>query len=142
MRAYEPLYELMCARYGREQVEPRLADVLRRLIPRSSSLTLAERDRLLGVLNESDGDSAQSLYDEWDDAYLQLSDEDDGAAADQLAIYRGFEISRLASAVAEFKNKNCREFENFSSVMYELAAGLDWEDDTLISTVQGELALN
>lgn len=141
LQAFQPLYDQICAKYGREQIELHMAKVLRRLIPQSSSVTPAELGRLLGVLDEHDGRSAQSLYEEWDEAYLQLSDDHDGDVKAHPEIYRGLEVSRLAAAVAEFTNKDCGELPNFSSMMYELAAGLDWDDEVLINVVQRELAL-
>jgi hypothetical protein len=141
IRAFESLYDQICGRYDREQIGPLVAALLRQLIPRSSAPTPAELERLLAVLDESDGALARSLYTEWDEAYLQLSDEHDGDSSAHPEIYRGFETSRLAAAVAGFKSRDCRERRNFTSVMYELAAGLDWNDDVLISAVQSELAL-
>jgi hypothetical protein len=85
---------------------------------------------------------ARTLYKRWDAAYLDFADERDGDAAARPAVHRAMSVSRLAAAVAEFTAKDCRDSANFASMMYELAAGLDWEDDELINAVRRELALS
>jgi hypothetical protein len=139
LRAFAALHEEICAGYDQTEIGRRLAAVLHGLISGSPALTSAERDRLLAVLDRGEASAAKALYSQWDEAYLDLADEHDGDVEARAAVYRALSVSRLAAAVAEFTTKDCRDPDSFSSVMYELAAGLDWQDEALIDVVRKEL---
>ncbi|MEV0594881.1 hypothetical protein [Nonomuraea cavernae] len=139
--AFDPLYRQMVAAYGVDGIESRTAGVLRGLVAGSSALSPDDLARLLAALDDTGGGSARALHEEWDEAYLRLSDEHGDDATARPALYRGLERSSLASAVAEFRALDCREFRDFSVVMRELGVGLDWDHDRLIAAVRAELAL-
>src|SRR5262245_1430363 len=115
MRMFTSLHTELRAAYG-DDLQPRMASVLHRLVSRSDALTAPERARLLAALDRGEPAAANALYAEWDNAYLDYADEHDGDEAAEPAVRRLAIISRLAAAVSAYLGTDCREPAAFGSM--------------------------